>query len=124
MDIFLPCCSHKNEQLFLANMVNKCCVPKCNSNYKSNVSREGLIRCFSFSKDKILQAAWLRKIPRANLTISKNAGVCIKHFEESDVIKKDVKLGKDVNFDVIIPRKHFKLKHSAIPCVLPNLPFF
>ena len=118
----LQCCSNKNEQIFQANMENKCCLPKCNSNYKSSVSREGMIRCFSFQKDKILQAAWLRKIPRSSFTISKNTVVCIKHFKEGYVIKEDVNLGKEVNPDVFIPRKHFKLKHSAISCVFPNLP--
>ena len=118
---FLQCGSNKNERIFLANMVNKCCVPKCNSNYKSSVSREGMIKCFSFPKDEILQAAWLRKIPRANLTISKNTVVSIKHFKERDVIKEHVVSGKDGNPDVIIPRKHVKLKHIAFHCVFSNL---
>ena len=106
-------------------MVNKCCEPKCNSNYKLSVSREGLIKCFSFSKNEILLAAWLRRIPRVNSTISKNTVVCVKHFKESDVIKEDVIPGKDGNpDDVIIPRKHFKLKHSALLCEFPNLPIY
>ena len=82
---FLQCCCNKNERIFLVNMVNKCCVPKCNSNYESSISREGLIKRFSFPKDEILQAVWLCKIPRANLTISKNTVVCIRHFKERDV---------------------------------------
>ena len=75
---------------------------------------------FCFPEDEILQVALLRKIPRANLTISKNIVVCIKHFKERDVIKEHVISGKDGNPDVIIPQKHFKLKRSAISCVFKN----
>ena len=123
-EYFLQCCSNKNERIFLINMVNKCCLPKCNSNNESSVLREGLKRCFSFPKDEILQAAWLRKILRANLTISKNTVGLHQTLKERNVIKEHVVSGKDGNADVIIPRKHVKLKHIVIPCVFSNLPFY
>ena len=70
-----------------------------------------------------MQTAWLRKILRANLTISKNTVVCIKPLKKSDVIKEDV-IPEDDSPDVIIPRKHLKLKHIAISRVFSNLPLY
>ena len=101
-------------------MVNKCCVPNCKSNYDSN-SEKGYVTCFKFSTDKTLQEKWLRKIPREGLSVSKYKVVCIKHFQECDIIKFDILPGKNGDSDVKIPRKKFAFRKDAFPCIFPNL---
>ena len=102
-------------------MVNKCCVPKCKSNYKTSIAKEGLIKCFRFPKEDNLRRSWLLAIPRENLTITKHTVICIKHFNESDIIKEYFLPGRNGTPDVKIPRTNFKLKKDAVPCIFPVL---
>ena len=100
-------------------MVNKC-VTNCKSNYDSN-SEKGYVTCFKFSTDKTLLEKWLRKIRREGLSVSKYTVVCIKHFQECDIIKYDILPGKNGDPDVKIPRKKFALRKDAFSCIFPNL---
>ena len=104
-------------------MVNKCCVPGCFSNYDSK-AKEGHVTCFKFPNDKSLKEAWLRKIPRKDLTVTKYTVVCAKHFRESDIIKNNILPGKDGQPDILVPRKKFTLQKNAVPQIFPNLPSF
>jgi len=52
-------------------MVNKCCIPGCNSDYDSSVAKEGLTRCFTFPKDENAQEIWLSKIPQQLIDASR-----------------------------------------------------
>ena len=104
-------------------MVNKCCVPGCSSNYDSK-AKEGHVTCFKFLNDKSLKEAWLRKIPRKDLTVTKYTVVCAKHFRESDIIKNDILPGKDGQPDILVPRKKFTLQKNAVPQIFPNLPSY
>ena len=104
-------------------MVNKCCVPGCSSNYDSK-AKEGHVTCFKFPNDKSLKEAWLRKIPRKDLTVTKYTVVCAKHFRESDIIKNDILPGKDGQPDILVPRKKFTLQKNAVPQIFPYLPSY
>ena len=66
----------------------KCCIPVCKSNYKSiktNVHLHQLLY-FLFLKNDVLRKKWIRRIPR-ELTITKTTVICVKHFEEDDIIR-------------------------------------
>lgn len=57
-------------QLF-PKMVNKCSVPGCRGNYDA----ENKVHVFSFPVDSVLKNAWIRAIPRKDITYTKNARV-------------------------------------------------
>ena len=103
-------------------MVNKCCVPNCTSNYDSK-KETGLVSCFTFpSKEELMKKVKEKqKIPHENLIISKHRVVCVKHFKEEDIIRNDILPGKNVDPDIIIPRKRIKLKADAVLLIFPNL---
>ena len=44
------------------------------------------ITVFSFPKNDVLRKEWIRRIP-CDLTITKTAVICVKHFEEDDIIR-------------------------------------
>ena len=69
-------------------MVNKCCIPGCKWNYKSMKTNVPftVITVFSFPKNDVLRKEWIRRIPR-DLTITKTTFICVKHFEEDDIIR-------------------------------------
>ena len=80
-------------------MVNKCCVPKCKSNYLS-IRKDATfenITVFRFPKDEVIRNKWKRNIPREFSTITRNTVVCVKHFYEEDIIRfKKSKPGENV----------------------------
>ena len=47
--------------------------------------------------------------------------VCIKHFQEYDIIKYNILPGKNDEPDVKIPRKKFVFQKDAFHCIFPNL---
>ena len=63
-----------------------------------------------------------KKISRENLIISKHTVVCVKHFKEEDIIRNDIRPGKNGDPDIVIPRKRIKLKADAVPLIFSNLP--
>ena len=69
-------------------MVNKCCVPGCQSNYYCN-NKSHYVTMFSFPKDTNVLKEWIKKIPRDNLVITKYTKVCIIHFEEKYICRYD-----------------------------------
>lgn len=58
-------------------MVNKCCVPKCTSNYDSQTEK---VSIYKLPKDKTKQQEWIRVIPRVNMPITKYTSVCARHW--------------------------------------------
>lgn len=107
-------------------MVNKCCVPGCSANYKKKDGTEpkNYVRSFQFPNDPQQMEKWIRKIPRENLTVTKNTVVCENHFQETDIIKFDVLPGKGDQPDIKIPRQRYKLKSDAVPSIFANLPHY
>ena len=65
-------------------MVNKCCVPGCQSNYKKENVEYKYVPIFSFLKNEELRNEWNRKIQQDNLVDTQSSKVCMKHFEEKD----------------------------------------
>ena len=62
-------------------MVNKCCVPGCQSNYYCN-NKSDYVTVFSFTKNTHVLKEWIKKMPRDNLVITKYTKVCINLIEK------------------------------------------
>ena len=88
----------------------------CRSNYDSQKEKVSTI---FLPKDEKLMAQWLRRIP-ANFNNVKKPSVCIKHFEDSCIIKKDSAVidGVIQECDRLRP----KLTKDAVPTIFPNCP--
>ncbi|CAH1106819.1 unnamed protein product [Psylliodes chrysocephalus] len=69
--------------LFTREMLPKCCVPGCTSNYAS--SQEGYVTVFWFPVEVNKRELGLKNIPRKDWSPTKTSVVCIKHFKEDDL---------------------------------------
>lgn len=103
-------------------MPNKCCVPGCQSNYKGNVT-EGYVTVFKFPEESSLKQKWIKNIPRKNWTPGRFSFVCIKHFAESDLDRKELYKDSDGNQREFMRKKPVLVK-SAVPSIFPNLPSY
>ena len=64
-----------------------CCVPNCNSGYRSAKNKEK-IAVYRFATDSNMLHRWINAIPRKNWNVTKFTRICAKHFNlRSDVIK-------------------------------------
>lgn len=100
-------------------MPKTCVVPACTSGYKSSKIK---VSVFGFPSDNTLKKKWEHAIPRKNLKITKNSGVCELHFHDDMVVKQFSTIinGKTE----LLARERPKLNNSAVPCVFPNLPSY
>lgn len=80
-------------------MPNKCCVPNC----KSNLKNGPYIPMFSFPKQNDRLSLWLKKIPRANLKVTKTTRVCVEHLREDFVIRNHEVTNKDGKDPLLFP---------------------
>lgn len=99
-------------------MPRHCSVFGCRSNY----TEAEKISTFSLPKDENLRKTWLRNIP-TDFSKLKNPVVCIKHFEESCIIRIDritTLKGELIEY----PRKIPKLTENAVPTIFPNTPSY
>ena len=103
-------------------MVNTCCVPACNSGYRSNKNGKK-VALFQFPINSELRDKWYRAIPRQNWKVSKSHKVCAQHFHESDF--------KTISTDTCSTRRKSRstlklqrvhLKPDAVPKIFPSLP--
>ena len=51
-----------------------------------------LVTFFRFSKDTVRMEGWINKIPISNLKVSGKTRVCIKHFDDKEVIYSNVEI--------------------------------
>lgn len=56
-------------------MGRKCCIQNCKNNGGEGTS------CFKFPSDDKMKNAWLQAIPKENIIVIKNSGICILHFD-------------------------------------------
>ena len=57
----------------------KCCVPNCNSNYKSSGEK---VSIYKFPKDENEKQKWSKVIPRAKQVVTAYTALCRKHWPE------------------------------------------
>ncbi|UYV72524.1 hypothetical protein LAZ67_9003552 [Cordylochernes scorpioides] len=93
-------------------MPKKCCVPGCRSNHRYG---DPYVNSFLFPRDESLRKKWLELILREDYTIKKSSVVCIHHFTEDMIIKKDT-ISKENGADV--PRQRLGLKRGAFPTII------
>lgn len=74
-------------------MPYKCCVPGCNSNYSA--AGDDHVSIYRFPSDAARHELWIRKIPRANLTVTKHTRICIRHFDERFIVRNYTFCGAD-----------------------------
>lgn len=97
--------------------MGRCCsVIGCKSNYRS---QHGSVSTFALPKNDVLRKKWLRRIP-TDFSGIKNPYICIKHFEESSIIRSDKCTVRGEVIDV--PRKIPKLREGSVPTIFPNTP--
>lgn len=103
-------------------MPHTCCVPNCNSGYRSCTDKEKYAM-FRFPKDVEMKNKWLSAIPRRNWSVTESTRVCSRHFEKNDF--KQLSTDKRVNRRQSRKTMHLQrliLKASAIPRIFPGLP--
>nr|CAH7722834.1 unnamed protein product [Callosobruchus chinensis] len=98
-------------------MPSSCCVPLCNSNYRET----DRVTVFKFPKDVVKRKKWSRAIDRDDFTIKNSSVICIKHFEESFLIRNDTAVRPDGTI-LTVPRTRIKLSADAIPTIFQNQP--
>ena len=93
-------------------MGKSCCVPRCHSGYKG-VDMTGITM-------HTFRPSWKEKIPRGgNWNLSKNHGICSKHFVESDFVTTTVDSNSRRKRQNL--RKHY-ITDDAVPTLFPNCP--
>lgn len=112
---------HSLKYFYYFQMPRKCCVPGCKSNYDS--SNESYVNVFSFPKDEEMCKKWLRSIHRENYVLTKESVVCIKHFDDSFIIREHRALRPDGS-ELVMPRKVPILKSDAYPTIFKELPTY
>lgn len=99
-------------------MPRRCSVFGCKSNYDSETETTST---FSLPADENRRKIWLRHIP-TDFSKLKNPVVCIKHFDESFIVRVDRFV---VNGDIKeFPRIRPKLSENAVPTIFPNTPSY
>lgn len=98
-------------------MPETCCVPCCRSNYKptkkelqsSSGAKIEYVPVFRFPGELELKQTWIRKINRQNFNYTTKSVVCVKHFRETDIIRRE-------------DSRKLQLKSDAVPSVFPGQP--
>lgn len=101
-------------------MPNHCCVPDCRSNYNS-IKGEHVITTFKFPKEETLKNKWISVIRRPDFTPSSSSVVCIKHFDDDDIIRYHTSNGKIITES---PLKYLKIKTDAFPRIFTHFPSY
>ena len=105
-------------------MVFTCCIPGCNTGYRSNASKEK-ISLYKFPKDENMRQKWIRAIPRKDWIPTDSHRVCAKHFHKDDfvVASADSKINRRNSREKnSLQRK--RAKPEAIPRIFAGLPSY
>lgn len=97
-------------------MPDRCCVPKCSSNYDK---QKTYVSVFKFPKNVAEKELWCKKIPRKNWSPSDRSVVCAKHFRDCDIVRFDEFTNRKGE-KIQLPRKNPKLKKNACPSIFEN----
>ncbi|XP_076282066.1 uncharacterized protein LOC143209798 [Lasioglossum baleicum] len=93
-------------------MPDKCCVPKCNSNYATCGAKYTPV--FRFPQDENLKRKWIQNINREDWVPSKWSVVCAKHFPE-DMISSQTIIKDSNGTGRKLFKSKIKLRTGAVP---------
>ncbi|KAH7945961.1 hypothetical protein HPB49_018027 [Dermacentor silvarum] len=94
----------------------KCCVPRCRGNYTGDTK----VHVFKFPRDQALRDAWIRAVPRENLTVTEHSRVCELHFMDEDIIRDATHTDQATGRVMTVPLSHVRLRPDAVPSKFPN----
>ena len=108
----------------LNTMVFTCCVPECNTGYRSSQAVEK-VAVFRFPKSDKLRQKWIKTIPCKNWLPGDSHRVCAKHLNSDDfkITSSDTRMSKRTSRDSQILRRQ-RLKPNTVPRIFPNLPVY
>ena len=99
-----------------------CCVPNCNSGYRSAKNKEK-IAVYRFPTDSNMLHRWINAIPRKNWNVTKFTRICAKHFSDDDFETASTdKCQSRQNKRGTQQLKRTRLKANAVPHIFPGLP--
>ncbi|KAH7959162.1 hypothetical protein HPB49_009112 [Dermacentor silvarum] len=79
----------------------------------------GTRRCTSSSSREI-KLAWIRAVPRENLTVTEHSRVCELHFMDEDIIRDATHTDQATGRVMTVPLSHVRLRPDAVPSKFPN----
>ncbi|KAH6920993.1 hypothetical protein HPB50_028016 [Hyalomma asiaticum] len=94
----------------------KCCVPRC----RGNCTGDTKVHVFKFPRDQALRDAWIRAVPRENLTVTENSRVCELHLMDADIIRDATHTDQATGRVMTVPLSHVRLRPDAVPSKFPN----
>ncbi|XP_042150039.1 uncharacterized protein LOC121838077 [Ixodes scapularis] len=98
----------------------KCCVPRCRGNYTVDTK----VYVFKFPKDQTLRDAWIRAVPREDLSVIENSRVYELHFGHEDIIREASHTDKSTGRTITVPLSHVRLRPDAVPTKFPSCPTY
>lgn len=104
-------------------MVYTCCVPECDTGYKSCKTTEKT-QLFKIPSEHTVRRKWLDAIPRQDWVVTNNHRVCARHFTPDDFVtvsqyKRTIRKQQGHSSDKL---QRPRLKLTAVPHVFPSLP--
>ena len=102
-------------------MVFTCCVPECNTGYRSSQAVEK-VAVFRFPKNDKLRQKGIKAILRKNWLPGDSRRVCAKHFNRDDfkITSSDTRTSRRNSRECQILLRQ-RLKPNAVPQIFPNL---
>ncbi|KAG0441732.1 hypothetical protein HPB47_015863 [Ixodes persulcatus] len=89
----------------------KCCVPQCRGNYTVDTK----VYVFKFPKDQTLRDAWIRAVPREDLSVTENS---------RDIIREASHTDESTGRTITVPLSHVRLRPDAVPSKFPSCPTY
>ena len=99
-----------------------CCVPNCNSGYRSAKNKEK-IAVYRFPTESDMLHLWINATPGKNWNVTKITAICAKHFHDGDFETASTKKCQSRQNKRDTPQlKRTRLKANAIPHISHGLP--
>lgn len=99
-------------------MTRRCCIVGCKSNTNKKFN---YINTFSFPRDPAKREVWIKAINRKGFVPDNRSFVCIKHFEQEDLVRKASKF-KSGNGGYVVKKVRFQLLNDDVsPKFFPHV---
>ncbi|XP_040360758.1 uncharacterized protein LOC121048463 [Ixodes scapularis] len=98
----------------------KCYVPRCRGNYTVDTK----VQVFKFPRDQTLRDAWIRAVPREDLSVTENARVCELPFGHEDITREASHTDESTGRTITVLLSHVRLRPDAVPSKFPSCPTY